>query len=119
MSERIMEKWDKMAIPINKISDSKYPRGKGRLPSLGILTGALGSGSGEAEAEEASTARGGGSTTRRDKLPSNRRVEIDVMADDDFERDVSAMTEALMAQVDEKMQRKHRASESEETYDYF
>ena len=113
MSERIMEKWDKMTIPINKISDSKYPRGKGRLPSLGILTGALGTGSGDGDFDE----EGGGSTTRRDRLPTHRRVEIDVMAEDDLERDVTAMTEALMVQVDQQMRRKHRASESEDTYD--
>ena len=111
MSERIMEKWDKTAIPINKISDSRYPRGKGRLPSLGILTGALTRSEAGDDEDEGST------TARRDRLPTNRRVEIDVMAEDDFSRDVTAMTEALMAQVDADMRRRLRRSESEDTYD--
>ena len=117
-----MEKWDKTAIPVNKISDSKYPRGKGRLPSLGILTGALprGGGEGDEDEEEGLMARGGGgSTSRRDpRLPvSHRRVEIDVMAEDDFDRDVTAMTEALMAKVDQEMRLNFSRSISEDTYD--
>ena len=116
MSERIMEKWDKTAIPINKISDSKFPREKGRLPSLGILTGTLGGGGGgggDAEEEEEGTR--GGSTTRRDRHATHRGVEIDVMAEDEMERDVTAMTEALMAQVDEQMRRKQRKADSGDT----
>ena len=88
---------------------------------MGILTGAFAAGSKGEDLDEESTARGaggGGSTTRRDRLPTHRRVEIDVMAQDDFERDVKGMTEALMAQVDQRMQRKHGASESEDTFDY-
>ena len=108
-----MEKWDKTAIPINKISDSRYPRGKGRLPSLGILTGALSREGGDEEEDE----DGSMITARRDRLPTHRRVEIDVMAEDDLSRDVTAMTEALMAQVDADMQRKLRRSFSEETFD--
>ena len=80
---------------------------------MGILTGALSREGGDEEEDE----DGSMITARRDRLPTHRRVEIDVMAEDDLSRDVTAMTEALMAQVDADMQRKLRRSFSEETFD--